>query len=272
MADDPQTPDTDDTAEVLLEIAHEGSEQQQEDGAEEEIPTFGDTPDEERDTDNATIRHLRSTLRQAQKDLAEARKSAPQGTVELGPKPKIADFDYDEDRYEAALDKWKDQERASKQQQSAATQTAEDQQRFLVGRLEKVQRETQALGRGDAEEAVDTVRAALGEAKFAGIAGLLDDGTDAGKFFYALAKSPQQLEAIASQNDGIRLLKEITRLEGQLKMVKRRAPAAIDTPERGSGNTIPAKRDKELERLEKEAERDGDRTRIVAYKKLHGIK
>jgi hypothetical protein len=75
----------------------------------------------------------------------------------------------------------------------------------------------------------------LGEAKFIGIAQILDESTDAAKFFYALGQNPKELQAVASEGDAVRLVKTVAKLEGQLKMTRRKAPIEPDTPERGSG-------------------------------------
>jgi hypothetical protein len=56
-------------------------------------------------------------------------------------------------------------------------------------------------------------------------------------------------------------------LEKDIKVTKRNAPAA-DTAVRGStaSAALPAS-DKELERLEKEADRTNDRSKVIAYRR-----
>lgn len=267
MADEPQTPDADE--ELLL--TEEAQPSPDDEGAEEEeVPTFGDTDDEVRDTDNATMRHMRERLKEANKRISELERTAPAfQPIEVGPEPSLWDDDIegDEDKLKEAI-RQHDRKAAEAEKQKATTAaTGEEQRKQLETRLAKLPEQKAALGKADADDALDTVRAAIGEAKFAGIVGLLDDTTDPAKFFYALAQNPQHLESVASQQDGIRLLKDITRLEGQLKMVKRRKPIDPDTPERGSAKISTTTGDKKLEQLRKEAKKSGgDYSKVAAYK------
>lgn len=279
MAEERQSPDIDETLELTEEVAtpdDDRSSSPDDEGDEEEIPTFGDTIDEAQDTDNATIKHLRQVARDALKRAAEAEAKAtaprPQ-TVEVGEKPTLAGCDYDEEKFESELDAWKERKSAADKQKTTTELAQEEQRKAWEARLTKVTAEKASLGRADTEEAFDTVGAALGEQKIAAVLQLLDDTTNAAAFVYALSKHPDQLSALASQDDPVRLVKDITRLEGQLKMVKRKAPPGIDTPERGSGKTVhPKAVDKELAKLEKEAETNGgDRTKIAAFKRQHGL-
>lgn len=267
MADEPETPEID---ELVLDTPVElEAPDANLDNEEEEIPTFGDTPEEARDTDNSTLRHMRDRLKEANKRIAELERSVPASIpVEIGKKPDLYDdCEGDPERFEAELDAWKARKADAERHQNAAQEAAQQQQKQLETRLAKLAEQKQALGRPDADEAMDTVVTALGEAKFAGIAGLLDDETDAAKFFYALSQSPTVLQELASQTDGIKLLKRVTKLEGQLQMTRRRAVIDPDTPERGSGKLSPESSDKTLEKLEKEAERTKDRSKVIAYKR-----
>jgi hypothetical protein len=279
MADEPKTPDSDelilDTPVDTGEPRDAGDTDPDDEDVEEEIPAFGDDITEPKENDTGLVKHLRQVARDAQREAAELRKQVRQPeTIEVGEKPTHAGCEYDEDKYEAELDAWKERKAAADRRTTEARTTNENQQRQIQERMAKLDREHAALGRPDADEALETVKAALGEAKLVGIAQLLDEETDGAKFFYALAKNPQQLEALASQGDYVRLLKQVTKLEGQLKMVKRRTPPNPDTPERGSGKIAvqPNAVRKELEKLEKEAEQSGDRTKVAAFKKKHSIR
>jgi hypothetical protein len=274
MADEPKTPDSDDELLLDQEVEQPGPDDEDE-GDEEEIPTFGDTVEEEKDTDNATVRHMRQVTKEALKRAAEAERRAAEAeakakpqAVEVGPKPTLWDegIDNDEDKYDAAMEEWRARKAAAERQSTVQVETAEEQKRAWENRLVSVAQEKVALAKPDADEAFETVKAALGEAKFAGVIGIVDEG-NAAKMIYALAKNPDQLAAVAAQSDPIRLVKDIAKLEGQLKMVKRRKPIEPDTPERGSARISRTTGDKKLAKLEEEAERTGDRTKLVQYKR-----
>ena len=82
--------------------------------------------------DNAVIRRIRDRNRDLAKENAELRRAqaAQPPPIELGPKPTLADADYDEDRFEAELDAWKDRKARidsvqAEQQAEAATANRE---------------------------------------------------------------------------------------------------------------------------------------------------
>jgi hypothetical protein len=54
------------------------------------------------------IKHLREQTRRQAKEIAELRKGSQPQKIEVGAKPTLADCDYDEDKFEAELDGWKD--------------------------------------------------------------------------------------------------------------------------------------------------------------------
>jgi hypothetical protein len=236
----------------------------------EEILTFGDSDEETQDTDNATIRHLRSRLRDVQKENSELRRAAPQPqAIEAGPKPTLESCDWDEEKFEAELVAWNNRKAEADRQATAQARAAEEQRKALETRITRFTEQKAAIGKSDVDEAMETVKVALGEAKFVGIVGLLDDTTDAAKFMYALAGSPANLEALSNQTDAIQLVKQVTKLEGQLKMVRHRKAPEPDVPEKGSGkvSTIPGGTQKKLAQLKAKAEESGDYTEYFTFKR-----
>lgn len=266
MADEPETPDTE---ELLLTEPVEPAVPDEEEGPGpdedgEEVFSFGDETDP-KDNDTGLVKHLRAEVAKARREAAEARKSPQPQKIEVGEKPTLLDFDYDEDKYDAALDEWKERKAAAAKLTRESTDASQEQAQQWEAKLTKIADEKVALGKGDADETFETVKAALSESQLATVIAVIDEGS-AAKFIYALGKHPAQLAALAAQNDPIRLIKDVTRLEGQLKMIKRKAPE-IDTPERGSGKVSKEGADKTLAKLEAEADKTGNRTAVIAYKR-----
>ena len=83
---------------------------------------------------------------------------------------------------------------------------------------------------------------------------------------YALGKVPAKAAELAKISDPIELAAELARLEGKLTMTKRNAPPPPEQIVRGSA-PLSSQADKHLERLEAEAARTGDRTKVVQYKR-----
>jgi hypothetical protein len=236
---------------------------------EEETLTFGDEADEQ-DDDSKLVKHLRNEIRERDRRLAEAARATPrEEPVEIGPKPTMADegIEFDEDKYDAAMEVWRAAHAGAKRRETTAAEADEEQRREWDARLQKVASEKAALGKADVDDAFETVKAALGEERAAAILYAAEEG-NAAKLMYALGKHPARLAELALQTDPVRFVKAVAKLEGQLKVVKGRTRAIDpDTPERGSARVSSQGKDKTLEKLEKDAERTGDRTKLISYKR-----
>jgi hypothetical protein len=269
MADEPNPDIENDEDELLLTDEVEPVEepvQDEEIAEEEEILTFGDET-EVKDDDTGLVKHLRAEVAKARREAAEAKRgTAPPKPIEVGEKPTLLGCDYDEDKYEAELDAWKERKAASERQTATSREATEEQAQQWASKITKIAEEKIALGKADTDETFETVKAALSESQLATVIATIDEG-GAAKFIYALGKHPDRLAALAAQTDTIRLIKDVTRLEGQLKMVKQRKVIEPDTPERGSARLSKVSTDKKLAKLEAEADRTGDRTELIKYKK-----
>jgi hypothetical protein len=289
MADDPATnPEIDDTNEELLLDTPVDPEERTEDDPvdtnvndeadEEEVFSFGDDPSEDQPDDSPLIKQMRKELRDAKRENAELRRSTTPADkpIEVGEKPTLAGCEYDEEAYEEALDEWKTRKAEADEQERTRTQATEDQQKAWESLLSDVQSEKQALGRPDADEVFTTVRDSLSDQQNIALLHIADKG-NRGKLIYALGKNPQQLEklsALQGESNLIAFIKEVTKLEGQLKMVKRRKAPDPDTPERGSASAAPNLKgdEKRLAELEKKFEKGElrDRTEITRLKRKLG--
>lgn len=281
MADDPATnPEIEENDELLLtdevEPGDEAAERSDDDETdtnvndeaeeEEEVLVFGDATDEEPD-DSGLVKHLRDELKRARKEAAEARKAAPaEEAIDPGPKPTLADCEYDEEEFDRRYDKWREDTAKAEQKKTQATAASDEEIQRFQAKLNRINEERTALNRPDSEEAFDTVRAALSVAQQTALIEAVDDGNTA-KLIYALAKNPDKLTAIAGEGNIVRFIKEVTKLEGQLKMVKRRKAPEPEQVQRGSAKPSSASADKKLEKMEKEAEKTGDRTALIRYRK-----
>jgi hypothetical protein len=187
-----------------------------------------------------------------------------------GPGDEGEGIDGDEDKYDAAMDSWKGRKAADDRRASEQSQSTEAMQRSFSQRLEKVVQVKSSLG-ADADAAFENVKAVLGEERAAAIVQITDTPETAARLLYALGKYPDRLAELAAEQDPLRFVKQVAKLEGQVKTVKRKKIIEPDTPERGSGQMSRDNPDKHLAKLEAEAEKNGgDRTKIAAY--LHDKK
>jgi len=268
MADEADTPEDD---ELLLddpveEPDDEPNPEVNDAADEEEVLTFGDDLPPEQPDESNVIKAMRQRLKDKDKELAELRKSAPQQqAIEVGEKPTLEACEYDEEAFDREYEAWRQRKAAAERQQSEASQQSEqaakaweaEKQRYTTGKA--------ALGYADVDDAEETVTAALGE----NLAGALIMATEnPARVTYALYKHPEKLAELAAHaSNPIKFIAAVAKLEGQLKVVKKRKAAEPEQIERGSGSIASTRTDKQLEKLEKEAERTGDRTAVVAYKK-----
>lgn len=235
-------------------------------GAEEEILTFGDDLAEDKPDDSALIKHLREQIRERDRKLREASAAPAQPEmIDPGPEPTLADCDYDEDKLKAKWREWNERMEAESRRKADATRAQREATEAWEAEKKRYTDGKTTLPYADADEAEETVIGTLGENLF----GALIMATDQpAKVMYALARHPDKLAQLAAhKNNPVKFVAQVAKLEKDLKMVKRRKQADPDTPEQGSGSIQTGRKDKELERLEKEAERTNDRTKLVAYKK-----
>lgn len=247
------------------EEAEAGEEEEDEgEGEEETVIGFEDEAGEgDGKADSSVIRRLRERNKELARENTDLRKAAPAPEVELGPKPTLSDVDYDEDKFEAALDSWKDRKRQIEDGKTARDAEAETAEREWRRDLENYETRAKKLAVPDFAEAAEIIASTLTLAQQAVIVKVAQD---APAFVYGLGHSDARLAELAKIQDPIKLAAAVARMEGGLKVVKRRKGPAPDRPAKGSVK-MPGGTDKQLEKLETEAEKTGDRTAVIAYKK-----
>lgn len=270
MADEPQ----DD--ELLLEDRAEGDQGEDDqphtdandepegDEFEEEV-TFGDgaapAPGE---GDTPLIQHMRKQLREAQKRAAELEKQVGSSQQELGPKPTLADCEYDEDRFDEERDAWEERRRAIEAAKTSPNnpqvQAREEWQRDH----QSYQQQRAELTYADRDEVEGIAAAALSEVQQAVVVQSADNPA---LLLYALGRNPAKLAEISQIQNPLKMAAAIAKLEGALKVNRKRKAPDPERIERGSARVSVKGADKELQRLEKEAEQSGNYDKLFDYKR-----
>lgn len=226
-------------------------------------------PDEEpAPAENDLVKHLRQQIRDRDRRLAETAKVAPaEPEIVVGPRPKAVDFDYDDDRLEEALDEWESRKTASEKQAQKRQQAEESQQQQWAKVTQDYATKKAALRYPDVQQAEQTALDTLSPTAQALIAKHADNSA---LFMYAVGKSPTKLAELAridAEGDPFAVVKAVTKMEATLTTKRSNArPPAPDVPVRGKPIAAGGA-DKQLEKLEKEAERTGDRSAIIAFKR-----
>jgi hypothetical protein len=250
--------------EDVLELGEEPeNEDQPEAGAEpldtEEFPdSFDDEPGQ---VETPLVKMLRDQIKEKNRQLKE--RSAPP-LPQRTKKPDLwDDCEGDPDKWEAALLAWQDNERkvdAAEQARSTEEKTvAQSWQQELQAYRDAAVR----LNKPDFASSEANVIAALTDAQQSTI---IMAAKNSARFIDALGRSPIRLAQLAQITNPIKLAAEVARIEGG-RMMPRKDPPNIDTPARGNGRVSMEAPDAKLAKLEKDAERSGDRDAVRAYRR-----
>jgi hypothetical protein len=251
-------------AEAEEEAEGEGEEEAE---GETVVQWADDEPEAGEKGDSKVIRRIRERNKELVRENAELRKAVSMPTEpepDIGPKPRSVDYNYDDDAYEAALDAWKDKKIRADAAKAAQTAQAEEVNREWQGDLARYEAKKQALAMADYDEVIAPVRTRLSLAQQSVIVKVAQDPA---AFSYALGGSPTRLAELEKIQDPFKFGAAIARMEGGVKVTKRRKPTTPDRPAQGSARIAAGRGDKKLEKLEAEAEETGVRTDLIAYKK-----
>jgi hypothetical protein len=262
---------TDDTDDLILDEDEgdlgQGGNDSEAGGDEDEIlVTFGDeaAPASNEGHDTGLVRKLRAEIRERDARLAAIAKPPEAQGIEVGEKPTLESCDYDESAFETALDAWKDRARLADEAKTKAQKDAQANQAAWAEEMADFGRKKAALKARDFEAAEEDVVAGRSLSQQAIV---IKASEDAAKVIYALGKHPSKLATLAAIQDPIKFAVAVSKLEGTLKVsISNRSAPPPEGTVRGSA-PISRQADKHLERLEAEAERTGDRTRVVQYKR-----
>ena len=211
------------------------------------------------DSESSTIRELRQRNRELTTEIKALRNGKAEEVVEVGERPTLESCDFDEDRYTAEYDAWRDRKAQAERVEAEAKERQGKQAEEWADLHRSYEADKASLNVPDFDEAEAEVAAVLPESTRAL---LLKSGKGAA-LVAALHRSPSKLEEL-SKLDPTDAALMIGELRSKLTMTKRSRPNP-DRPVRGTA--APVNADKELARLEKEAERTGDRTRLINYKR-----
>lgn len=197
-------------------------------------------------------------LRKENRELKKQIKQTPQQSqvAPLREKPTITDHDFDSEAYESDLEQWfneKAQHDEVINAQKAKDEAIDNRYIASVDKMRKIA--------PDYDEVEDTVVATLSPEKQA----LLKLGVeDTAKLVYALGKSPNKLAEL-EQLDPVSFVKQLGIMEFQMSQ-KSRNPNKPQ-PKQHELTGAAGGGDSKLAKLEAEAAKTGDRSKVVAYRK-----
>lgn len=278
---------TDETAEV--EVPELETEQPEQIGDETEAPasppevdedevmvTIGEEapPPEEHAQAPEWVRELRKQHRQLQREkreLEEKLKTVSQPAerpITVGKKPTLEEYDYDAEKYESELAAWFERKAKADEAQARARRAELDAQQAWQQKLDSYGKARSELKVRDFEDAEATVSETLNVTQ-QGV--LLQGAENPALLVYALGKNPSKAKELASIQDPVKFAFAVAKLETQLKVQNRKAATPPEKTVRGTGPVSGAV-DSTLERLRADAERTGDFSKVMAYKRQQKAK
>lgn len=237
--------------------------------AEEEfVVQIGDeTPAEAEAAAPPWVRDLRKRHQELAKRNRELEEQLRVNTAPAAPaagtKPTLEGCDYDAERYERDLAAWFERKRIQDAEQQRQEQEQRNAQRAWQEKLAAYTAAKATIKAPDYEDAEALVQEQFSVTQ----QGILLQGLEnAALVVYALGKNPKRAKELAAITDPVRFAVAAGKLESQLKVTNRPKPPA---PPRAITSTAPVSGtvDSNLDRLRAEAEKTGDYSRVMAYRK-----
>jgi hypothetical protein len=273
------------TEEETEESEEEETEESEEESGEEEpeddsvIVTIGEeTPPQEEDDEikkapqwvrdqRKENRELKRELRRLKEEREALSKKETQA-VKLGPRPKLEDdgIDFDVEKFDQKVDEWYIAKQKHDAEQARLKTEQEQIEAEWSQKLEKYAKAKNELKVSDFDEAEQVVIDTLTEDQQRMI---LQGADDSALVVYAIGRDPKVAQRFASIKNPVDFAVSIGRLEAKPEDVitmKRKAKTQPEKKVQGTGSKSGAM-DSTLERLEREADKTGDRTKVVQYKR-----
>jgi hypothetical protein len=224
----------------------------------------GGAPPPSEQPDNSVLRELRARNRELTRELEAKNRQQEPPRIEVGDKPTLETCEFDTDKFEQEYEAWQARKAQADRQNAEALKAQQQQQEAWNTRVAEVGKQFTDLKAKDLPRALEEVQSAFNETQQAVLTWAPKNSAAVTLY---LGRNPAKAAELAKISNPIALAGELGRLEGKLTVTnKRNAPPPPEQIVRGSA-PLSAPVDKHLERLEAEAARSGDRTKVVQYKR-----
>lgn len=272
---DEETVDPDEPVEGSDEPDGEGDEEGE--SAEDEEDSFSvDIEDDGAPDDNAAprwVKDLRKTAKENKRTIRELSAQLQYANSQLqqrqqmprAPKPTLESCNFNPNKYEQELANWVQYEGQARAQEHAAQQYRNAEFAGWMKKLEQYDEKKSALRVKDFPQTEELARQALSVVQ----QGIIVQGAEnPAMLVYALGKNPHKMAELARIQDPVSFAFAVAKMETKLKVNKR---AGAPAPERKVSGTASVT-GKTLDRLRKEAERTGDYTKVLDFKRRKNMR
>ena len=185
--------------------------------------------------------------------------------IEVGSKPRLADFDYDEDDFESAVEQWHERKRQVEQQQAA--KQAEEEKAKQAWQAKMQSYEERRLNAASKVRDFEEVEEAAKDKLTATQQGILIHAAENPELIlYHLGKNPKKAQELSEITDPIQFAFAAAKLDSQMKIQTRKPSTQPERKPSGSAG-LSGVVDQKLAQLEAKAAKTGDRTELIKYKK-----
>jgi hypothetical protein len=237
--------------------------------ADEVVVSIGEeSPPQEQEKAPEWVRELRRKHREATRENQElrARLETAKPVTTVPAKPTIESCDYDADVFEQRFSAWSEAKRIADAEAEKAEAAKREQSKAwndTLTQFVEAKKATKIRGYEDAEDAVKEV---LSEVQQNILVGTFDAQT-AVNLIAVLGANQKRARELAAITDPLKYVRELTKLEGQVKVTARKPATAPERTVKSGSAPIGGSSEAILARLEEEADRTGDRTKVAAYRR-----
>lgn len=211
-------------------------------------------------------RELARDARAREQENRELKAQIAPKPVELGPKPTLETCGYDEEQFEQELTAWHGKKTDADRKAEATQADVRQKQEAWTSRVTNFEKKAAELVPNFDEVAL-SVADHFGNDEAGNVAKAILIYADDPRLIAALNSSPAKLaELVALKSDPTALAIAVGELKGKIRTMPRRQAPPPEAISKG-GAPVAASVDKELARLEKDAERTRDRSEVIAYKR-----
>lgn len=257
----------DDLIDITPEIEQEipDNDPPPEDDGDETVIGFADDEGEEQE-ETPLIKRLREQNRELSRKLHNKAKAVETDDPEppVPARKRLEDFDYDSDRFDEYDDQREAAIKAHAEWVAREGVRKEARDRAKNEQSRQIEQRRRALGVSDYEDRAAIVQERLSDAQ---VAVIINGADNPAQVIYALGRSQARLDMLAGEDNLAKFAVMLGKLEKDIKVTKRKPPVPESHVRGATASSAITNTDKELERLEKEAERTGDRSRVIAYKR-----
>jgi len=273
--EDNQEDESQENPEKTQDEANQSDDETSED--EEFVITAGDEEPKPSEDDDFSgkpapiwVKDLRKKEREARKRIKELEAQVQQvkpaeKPIEVGPKPRLADFDYDEDQFESAVEQRHERKRQVEQQQAAKQVEEEKVKQAWQTKMQSYEERRQNVASKvrDFEEVEEAAKDKL-TATQQGI--LIHAAENPELILYHLGKNPKKAQELSEITDPIQFAFAAAKLDSQMKIQTRKPSTQPERKPSGSAG-LSGVVDQKLAQLEAKAAKTGNRTELIKYKK-----